>query len=122
MYVTSIEPGNEPLQTETGEIIYELIGSAVQATKGANHSLARIIIPPGKFSAPHYHKVSQETYYILEGEGRMSVGDKDFVLRPGQSCLIEADEIHQIMNQGEIDLVFLAVCVPPWVPEDSFEV
>lgn len=121
MYITPIESDIAPIQTETGEITFELIGKAVRSTPDANHSLARIVIPPGKSSAAHYHKISQETYFILEGEGRMNVADKDFVIRPGQSCHIEPGEIHLIKNQGEADLVFLAVCVPPWVPEDSYE-
>ena len=111
---------SEPLVTPSGEIISELIG--VGSGGQPNHSLARIVIPPGKSSEPHYHKVSQETYFILEGEGRMSVGGKEFNIKPGQACHIEPEEIHQIKNQREENLVFLAVCVPPWVPEDSFGV
>jgi len=122
MYVTPIKSDNEPLQTETGEIIFELIGKAVPTTPSANHSLARIIIPSGKSSEPHYHKVSQETYFILEGEGQMCVSGEEFILKPGQACHIEPEEIHRIKNQNENDLIFLAVCVPPWVPEDSFGV
>ena len=121
MYITPLNSNQEPLRTESGEIIYELVGKAVKSTQEANHSVARIIISPGKSSEPHYHKNSQETYIILEGEGQMEVDGIEFVLRPGQACLIETGEIHQISNRGERDLVFLAVCVPPWVPEDSFE-
>jgi mannose-6-phosphate isomerase-like protein (cupin superfamily) len=122
MYVTPINSDNEPIKTETGEIIYELIGKTVRSTSGASHSLARIIIPPGKSSALHYHKVSQESYFILQGEGQMQVEGKEYTLTPGQACLIEPEEIHLITNQGEVDLVFLAICVPAWVPGDSFEI
>jgi len=111
---------DSPLVTPSGEIIYELVGKS--AGEGPNHSLAYIRIPAGKSSSPHYHQVSQETYYILEGEGQMRVDEAEFVIGPGQMCHIDAEEIHQISNLGEIDLVFLAVCVPPWVPEDSFEI
>jgi len=109
-----------PLETASGEIIFELIGKA--AGDGSNHSLAWIVIPPGKSSAPHYHKVSQETYYILAGEGQMQVDEASFVLKPGQACFIEPQEVHQISNRKNEDLIFLAICVPSWVPEDSFEV
>jgi mannose-6-phosphate isomerase-like protein (cupin superfamily) len=34
--------------------------------------------------------------------------------------LIEPDEVHQIFNPAKENLVFLAVCVPAWQPEDSF--
>ena len=109
----------EPLVTPSGEIITDLIGSAVG--DHTNHSLARIMIPNGKSSHLHYHRISQETYYILAGEGKMRVDDQEFTLGPGMACHIEQGEIHQIANEGEEDLVFLAVCVPAWVPEDSYD-
>jgi len=112
----------QPLVTDSGEIIYELVGLAVCGEHNPNHSLAQIVIPPGKSSSLHYHKISQETYFILEGEGKMSVDEEKFTLHEGQACLIEPRETHQISNEGGIDLVFLAVCVPAWVPADSYEV
>ncbi len=122
MYLTSDENRAKPLETKTGEIIYELTGAAAAPGLDTNHSLARIIIPPGKSSSLHYHKQSQETYYILEGEGAMQIGERQFRLHPGQACLIEAGEVHQIKNMRESDLVFIAICAPAWVAEDSFEV
>jgi mannose-6-phosphate isomerase-like protein (cupin superfamily) len=110
----------EPLQTPSGEIISELIGNA--SGDQPNHSLAYIVIPPGKSSAPHLHQQSQESYFILAGEGQMHVDQHEFIITPGQVCYIEPGETHQISNQGVNDLVFLAICVPPWVPEDTFEV
>ncbi|MCJ7715163.1 MAG: cupin domain-containing protein [Anaerolineales bacterium] len=112
----------QPLVTDSGEIIFELVGLAVSGEHNPNHSLAQIVIPPGKSSSLHYHKISQETYFILEGEGKMFVDEEKFTLHEGQACLIEPRETHQISNIGVIDLVFLAVCVPAWVLDDSFEV
>jgi len=110
----------QPLVTPSGEIIAEMIGNAVGDK--SNHSLARIIIPPGKSSTVHHHKVSQETYFVLKGEGKMEVNGKGFSLLPGQACWLEAGEIHQIRNEGETELVFLAFCAPSWAPEDSYDV
>jgi mannose-6-phosphate isomerase-like protein (cupin superfamily) len=109
-----------PLVTPSGEIIAEVLGTAVG--DNSNHSLARIVLPPGKSSSLHYHKISQETYFILKGEGQMQVNDKHFTLLPGQACWIESGENHQIHNEGETDLVFMAICVPAWVPDDSYQV
>ena len=113
---------SEPLITDSGEIITELIGKASMDGEMFNHSLARIVIPPGKSSSPHYHKNSQETYYILQGEGRMDIDGEIHILHPGTACHILQGEKHRIENKGVVNLEFLAVCVPAWVPEDSFEV
>jgi len=110
----------DPLVTPTGEIIAEMIGKAVG--DDANHSLARIVIPTGKSSNLHYHKVTEETYFILKGEAEMQVNGKMIKLIPGQACYLAPGDVHQIHNDGEADLVFLAFCAPAWVPEDSFEV
>jgi len=122
MRITNWKDIQNPLETETGELIYELIGNVQNDGNKPNHSLARIIVPPGKSSHTHYHKISEETYFILQGEGQMRVNDKDFTLVPGQACYLAPGDRHQIENQGDMDLEFLAVCTPAWVPEDSFEV
>ena len=111
----------DPLTTPQGEIIFELIGEQEQSGGTSKHSLAEVTIPPGKASSLHFHKKSEETYYILEGEGWMRIDQQEFSLQPGQACLIEPGEQHQIKNQGKNDLKFLAVCAPAWVVEDSFE-
>ena len=108
--------------TPQGEIIYELIGKSELTGGTTRHSFAHIVIPPDKSSVLHFHKISEETYYILKGEGWMRIDQGEFSLQPGQACLIEPGEKHQIFNRGKIDLEFLAVCAPAWVPEDSFEV
>ena len=110
----------DPLVTPTGEIIAEMIGKAVG--DDANHSLARIVIPTGKSSNLHYHKITEETYFILKGEAGMQVNGKKVQLIPGQACYLAPGDVHQIHNEGEADLVFLAFCAPAWMPEDSFEV
>lgn len=110
----------DPLITPSGEIIAEMIGQA--AGDNANHSLARIVIPTGKSSNLHYHKITQETYFILKGEAKMQVNGEDISLIPGQACYLEPGDVHQIRNEGEADLVFLAFCAPAWIPEDSFDV
>ena len=111
----------DPLETPSGEIISELIGSRSGEGYDLGHSLARIVIPPGGSSSAHYHQVSEESYFILEGRAWMMLDGQEFLLESGEVCYITPGKVHQIKNQDERDLVFLAVCVPAWVPEDSFE-
>jgi mannose-6-phosphate isomerase-like protein (cupin superfamily) len=119
MYIASKQDANTPLYAPSGEIIYELIG-ATESTGGAvRHSVALVIIPPGKSSHAHYHRVSEETYYILCGAAQMVIDEHTFQLAPGQACLIRPGERHQIFNLGGEDLEFIAVCAPPWEAGDS---
>jgi mannose-6-phosphate isomerase-like protein (cupin superfamily) len=121
MKVTEKKNIPSPLITPAGEVVYELIGKGEEGGGISSHSIAQILIPPGKSSALHYHQESEESYYILKGEGWMKIDQEEFVLKSGQTCLIEMGEIHQISNRADEDLEFLAVCSPAWVPEDSFE-
>lgn len=108
------------LNTPSGEIIYELIGLGKESGENPGHSLAQIIIPSGKSSPLHYHKQSEETYYILDGTATMEINGKEFTLSAGETLLISAGEQHRITNQEPGDLEFLAVCVPAWEPGDSY--
>jgi len=97
-----------------------MIGRLPEFGGTIHHSLVHVVVPPGKSSQAHYHKVSEETYYILKGVGLMRVDAKTFRLHPGQACLIKPLETHQIDNEGEDDLEFLTVSAPAWTPDDSF--
>lgn len=121
----------QPLLNPAGEMVYELIGNSTRTSpiahpnrvdehpQAANHSLAQISIAPGAASQPHYHKICQESYYILTGQARISIDEQQVDLAPGQACLILPGQVHQIINDGDQILEFLAVCVPAWFPSDS---
>lgn len=111
-----------PLVNPGWETVFELIGRAAEHGGAAGHSLAHIVVAPGKSCSRHFHKVSEETYYVLRGAGEMVVNGKSFTLTTGQACLIEPGETHQIFNHGDADLEFLAVCAPAWAPGDSFDI
>lgn len=120
MFINSKDQITSPLTQPLGETVFELVGGSPKSGEARLHSLAHIVIPPGKSSAKHYHKISEETYYILAGQGRMVVDGREYILMPGQACLICAPEVHQIFNDGAANLEFLAVCAPAWTPDDSF--
>lgn len=107
-----------PIATEHGEVVYEMIGrDAGEAT--SRHSVAHIIIPPGKSSRLHYHPEAEESYYILRGRAKMALDDESMIIEPGQIVLIPPKKNHQITNIGAEDLEFLAICAPAWEPNNS---
>lgn len=121
MRVISKDDVTEPFLAPLGEQIYEMIGRPAALGGTTNHSFVHVVIPPGKSSPKHFHKVSEETYYIMSGEGAMTVDDKSFILRAGQAVLIMPGEVHQIFNESpETELNFLTVSAPAWVPDDTY--
>ena len=119
MHISRKSSYPEKLLIPDGEIIQEILGLSAGGIEG--HSLAKITIPPGNASARHFHKKSEESYLILSGIANLEIDDQAFTLSEGEAVLIEMNEIHQITNKNDQDLVFLAVCVPAWHPDDSFE-
>ena len=118
--ISSKERVLDPIETPHGETVYELIGRACAHGGARGHSLAHIVIPPGKASLAHRHQVSEESYYILQGEARMVIDGRTYAMSPGEACLISPGQVHQVFNAGARDLEFLAICTPAWYPEDSF--
>ena len=119
MRLTRKELIENPFESGTGERVYEMLG-APEAIGGAKqHSFSHVVIPAGCTSRPHYHPVAEETYYILSGEGKMRVDGREMTLRPGDALLIHTLEVHQIFNEGDTDLEFIAVCAPAWTPDNS---
>lgn len=116
MHVRSAQQVN-PLGSPHGEVVYELMGNAAGGT--AAHSLAQVVIPPGKASRKHYHPVAEESYYILAGQGELDLDGEHITLNPGDAVAILPGAVHQIRTLGDADLVLLAVCVPAWTPENS---
>lgn len=119
MRLTRKENIDKPFESGTGERVYEMLGAPEQIGGAKHHSFSHVVIPAGCSSRPHYHPVAEETYYILSGEGRMLVDDKELKLVPGDALLILPPEVHQIFNDSDSDLEFIAVCAPAWEPTNS---
>lgn len=82
------------------------------------YSLAHAIVKPGDTSQPHRLKTS-EVYYILEGEGRMTINSETADVGPGQAIYIPPMATQYIQNTGSIDLKFICIVDPAWRVEDE---
>ena len=107
----------EGITSPHGETVYELSGA--NAGGSTQHSVALITLAVGKASRKHYHPQAEESYTILSGTARVTVGDESAELRAGDCVVIPPQQVHQIANIGQTALRFLAICVPPWTPDNS---
>ena len=103
----------------TPERCYILEMSNSEADPGV--SIARARVEPGITTALHRLEAVEERYVVLEGVGRMEVGDLEPVdVEPGAVVLVPAGRRQRITNTGDRDLIFLCVCTPRFYPE-SYE-
>lgn len=68
---------------------------------------------PGQASTRHRHGTQEELYAVLEGRGRIRVGDELLDLAPGDFLLVAPDGARQIFNDTEDDALWLVVGAPP---------
>jgi mannose-6-phosphate isomerase-like protein (cupin superfamily) len=106
------------LLTASGELIYELVGRTLPGS-GGRHSMAHVVVPPGKSSRRHYHPEAEESYYVMQGRGLIQIDNEESILSPGDAVLIPAQSAHKVFNRGDEDLVLIVVCVPAWEPSNT---
>ena len=76
-------------------------------------SIARARVEPGKTTQWHCLRGVTERYVILEGIGRVEVGNLEpQVVNAGDTVIIPPGERQRISNIGENSLIFLAICSP----------
>ncbi|HMC11068.1 MAG TPA: cupin domain-containing protein, partial [Pirellulaceae bacterium] len=67
--------------TKDGSEIRELLAHRNSGIR--KQSLAEARLSPGASTTPHHHPLTEEIYYILEGAGRMRIGDETRPVGPG---------------------------------------
>jgi mannose-6-phosphate isomerase-like protein (cupin superfamily) len=86
-------------------------------------SIAQARVPPAVTTAWHSLAATNERYLILEGEGLVEVeGLQPATVRRGDVILIPAECRQRITNNSDTtDLLFLALCTPPFRQENYRE-
>lgn len=107
-----------PFTTKDGSTIRSILDRTNAPVRG--QSLAEATLPPGRATERHYHRESEELYFLLEGTGEMELDGERRSVGPGDAILIPAGAWHTIEATGEAPLRFLCCCAPPYRHEDTF--
>jgi quercetin dioxygenase-like cupin family protein len=67
---------------------------------------------PMAYVERHAHKVQEQIYHVLEGEGMMEIDGKRQVVRRHDVIFIPPGLAHSITNNGLTDLTFVVVTTP----------
>ena len=82
-------------------------------TAGSRHLDYRIsMYQPMAYVELHAHKVQEQIYHVLEGEGLMDIDGEKRLLRKHDVIYLPPGTLHAIQNSGLVDLVFLVVTSP----------
>ena len=110
------ENGN-PIIARDAALVYELLSSRERLELGIG--LAFGILPPRKKATLHYHEKSEEVYYIVSGQGRLSLGDSSYDIQKGNVVSVPTKTIHGLENTAtNKKLEVLCLSSPPYTDED----
>jgi mannose-6-phosphate isomerase-like protein (cupin superfamily) len=107
----------EPFTTKDGSEIRELLAHRNSGIQ--KQSLAEARLPVGAATVPHYHPLTEEIYYITQGQGRMQIDQDVRWVGVGDAIAIPPGAIHQITNTGKETLRLLCCCAPGYEHEDT---
>ena len=105
-----------PFTTKDGSTIRSILDEANAPVQ--KQSLAEATVPAGGATDRHYHRLSEEFYFLLEGKALMEIDGEECEVVPGDAVLIPAGAWHQITGIEETR--FLCCCAPPYSHEDTF--
>ena len=107
-----------PFTTADGSTIRSILDATNAPVE--KQSLAEAALPAGGKTQRHYHKNSEEFYYITSGKGIMEVEGEFSEVTVGDAVLIPAGKWHQIKTVGDDELRLLCCCAPPYSHDDTY--
>jgi len=66
---------------------------------------------------PHYQKISDEIYYLLQGEGELTIGCETRKLTAGDTVAIPKGQVHGFVSTGSEPCLILFASGPKFDPE-----
>lgn len=69
-------------------------------------------LPPKSASTLHRHVRQEEFYFVLEGTGRIRVGDETLTIPKHGSLLVGPEQIRQVFNDTDEEVLWLILGAP----------
>ena len=77
-----------------------------------------ILLKPGQEMGEHGHEHVEETFYFVQGNGKMVVDGAPHPAAAGDVFRVEAPERHNILNDGDADVKVVFIKTP-YLPGDK---
>ena len=93
-----------------GALSKALVGPGNSGSSRIDFRISRYA--PSAYVQEHVHKVQEQIYYVLEGEGLLTVDEEKHLMRPHDYVYLPPGVRHSFTNTGTAGLVFLVVTTP----------
>jgi mannose-1-phosphate guanylyltransferase/mannose-1-phosphate guanylyltransferase/mannose-6-phosphate isomerase len=85
----------------------------------AQLKIKRILVKPGKRLSLQSHEHRAENWVVVQGQARLTLGDKTTSLEKRQAVFIPEKTKHRMENPGKEELIFIEVQTGTYLGEDD---
>ncbi|WP_288254623.1 cupin domain-containing protein [uncultured Hydrogenophaga sp.] len=100
-----------------GALSKELAGPDTTGSRRLDFRISRYA--PMAYVQEHVHKVQEQVYYVLEGEGVLTLDEQRHLMRPHDFVYVPPGIRHSFHNTGTAGLVFLVITTPASDDEET---
>ncbi|MFZ9544054.1 MAG: cupin domain-containing protein [Hylemonella sp.] len=100
-----------------GALSKELAGPETTGSSRVDFRISRYA--PMAYVQEHVHQVQEQVYYVLEGEGVLTLDEARHLMRPHDYVYVPPGVRHSFTNTGTNGLVFLVVTTPAMDEEEA---
>lgn len=69
--------------------------------EGGSYAQIVEVKPGGRTVGKHYHLRQYELFYIMSGEARLGIGEREYIARPGDVFLVKPKTVHWVINERD---------------------
>jgi len=106
-------------ETDTHVKVYRPWGSYEALVLGERFQVKRIIVKPGGILSLQMHHHRAEHWVVVRGTAKITVGDKELVLKEDESTYIPLGKRHRLENPGCIPLEIIEIQTGSYLGEDD---
>jgi mannose-1-phosphate guanylyltransferase/mannose-6-phosphate isomerase len=79
-------------------------GTFTSLEDGSSYRIKRITVRPGHRLSLQMHYHRSEHWVVVSGTAKVTIGDREFLVRQGESTFVPAGIVHRLENPGKIPL------------------
>ncbi|MDV3104335.1 mannose-1-phosphate guanylyltransferase/mannose-6-phosphate isomerase [Thermococcus waiotapuensis] len=98
---------------------YRPWGSYTVLEENDRYKIKRMTVLPGKKLSLQMHHHRSEHWVVVKGTAKVRIGDREILLRPGESTFIPAGTVHRLENPGKIVLEVIETQIGEYLGEDD---
>lgn len=83
-------------------------------SKSNRITITEVHLQVGASQPRHKHDSSEQIWYVIQGTGKLLLADdKEMIFTTGDVVRFADNDIHGLLNDGDVEFVYISVTSPP---------